>query len=87
MKLVGDFLSRFYSLTPPHDAVKRAVAESLRDVVGVLVQKEKISIDNGIAHIPVSSVAKNVIKINRGVLLNRVFERLPKARESLRDIR
>lgn len=87
MKLVGDFLSRFQSLTPPHDSLKRAVSESLREVLGISVPLDKISIKNGVAFVGVSSIAKNAIQLNRGKVLATVFERTPKARDTLRDIR
>ncbi len=87
MKLVGDFLSRFQGLTPPHDSLRRAVAETLRETVGISVGSEKISIKNGVAFVAVSSVAKNTIQLNRGKILSALFEHMPRARELLRDIR
>lgn len=87
MKLVGDFLARFHGLTPPNDSLRRAVAEALSDIVRVRVPSEKITIQNGVAHVQVSSVAKSAIRVRRGEILHAVFENLPKARTSLRDIR
>lgn len=87
MKLVGDFLSRFQSLTPPHDSLKRAVSDALREVLGISVPLDKVSIKNGVAFVGVSSVAKSAIQVHRGKVLTAVFERTPKARDTLRDIR
>lgn len=87
MKLVGDFLSRFQNLTPPNDAIKRAIQESLRETVGVEIPRENISIQHGVVFLKASSIVKNTIRINRGKILETIFLSLPKARESIRDIR
>ncbi len=87
MKLVGDFLSRFQNLTPPNDAVKRAVQEALREVVGVEVPRENISIQYGVVFLKTSSIVKNTIRLQRGKILETIFSALPKARDSIRDLR
>jgi len=86
MKLARDFLSRFQNLTPPNDSVRKAISSALNEVLNLRAPTESISIQNGVAHVKVSSVAKSAIRLNRGKILDAVFERVPKARESLRDI-
>lgn len=87
MRLIGNFLARFKDLTPPHDSIKEALSRTLEETVGVPCTKDRVSIQNGVAHIRVSSVAKNTIQINRSHILERLFERLPKARDTIRDVR
>jgi len=87
MKLARDFLSRFQNLTPPNDSVRKAVSSALGETLNLHVPPGSVSIQNGVAHVKVSSVAKSTIRLNRGKILDAVFERVPKARESLRDIR
>jgi len=87
MKLVGDFLARFQNLTPPHDALKRAVVDAVFDVTKVRLNLEQVAIQNGVAFIKTSSVARNMVHVHRGKILETVFQNLPKARDSLRDIR
>lgn len=87
MKLVGDFLQRFQNLTPPDDAVRKAITIALYDVVRATIKPENIKIQHGVAFVKTSSVVKNTIQLNRAKILNHVFENLPKARENIRDIR
>lgn len=87
MKLVGDFLARFKSLAPPNDSLRGAISQSLEQALEIRCPKEKISIVNGVAHVKVSSVAKNMIHVHRSKVLEILFEKIPKARDSVRDIR
>lgn len=87
MKLVGDFLSRFQNLTPPNDSLKQAISETVKTTLNIQCPKENISISNGVAYLKISSVAKNTIRVNRGRVLEYLFERLPKARDTIRDVR
>lgn len=87
MKLAKDFLSKFHSLTPPHDAVKRAVANAVQAVAHVPIAKKDVSVTRGVAFVRASSIAKSAIRLKRGEILEHVFSALPKARETVRDIR
>lgn len=87
MKLVGDFLSRFQNLTPPDDALRRAVAAAVFTVARVPAKKSDVSIANGVAFVRTSSVAKSAIRIKRGAILEEVFQEFPKARATIRDVR
>lgn len=87
MKLVGDFLSRFKNLTPPNDSIKNALVESLAEILGVSVSKNAIRLAQNTAFVSTSSVIKNTIQINRGRVLERLYEKAPKAKETIRDIR
>jgi hypothetical protein len=87
MKLAKDFLSRFQSLTPPDDAVKNAVAKIVHNISGVPAAKKDITLARGVAFVNCSSVAKSAIRAQRGEILKELYLELPKARETVRDIR
>ncbi|MES2134728.1 MAG: hypothetical protein V4449_00605 [Patescibacteria group bacterium] len=87
MKLVNDFLARFQNLTPPDDAIRRAVASSVSFIAKVPVKKEDISISNNVAFVKCSSIAKSAIQVARGAILAELFQEIPKARNIVRDIR
>ncbi|MEK7613341.1 MAG: hypothetical protein AAB439_00480 [Patescibacteria group bacterium] len=87
MKLVGDFLARFQNLTPPHDALKKAVANALSDTIKATVRPESVSIQHMVVFVRTSSIIKNTIQLNRRAILEHIFENMPKARDLIRDIR
>lgn len=87
MKLIGDFLSRFQNLTPPDDMLRRVLADIIKKQARVPVTKSDVSISNSVAFIRCSSIAKSAIQVKRGAILLELFEEIPKARESIRDIR
>lgn len=87
MKQAGNFLSKFEKITAPHDALKRAVIGSVRDIVGAVLEKKHITIRSGTAYIESSSVIKNKIRIDRSKILSNLYERIPSAVKSVRDIR
>ncbi|GEM_PF-289778 len=87
MKLAKDFLSKFRTLTPPDDALRRLVAEAASAVAGVPVTKKNITISRGIVFVKASSVAKNTLRVHRAEVLEYIFHALPKARDLIRDIR
>lgn len=87
MKLVGDFLKRFQSLEPPHDSVKGVVAEVVSRVTGNTISKKSVRVQHGTAFVSGSSIFKNVIRTKRGEILEQLYETLPRARESIRDVR
>lgn len=87
MKSAGDFLSKFQKLTPPNDALRRAVARAASEILGATVPKEKVRIQNFVAYIDVSSVLKHKLRTERAELLALIQESLPKARDLVRDVR
>jgi hypothetical protein len=87
MKLVGSFLSRFQKITPPNDALRRAVAKAASIVLGTEITKEKVTIRAQTAFIDVPSVQKHKIRIERQELLSLVHESLPNGRNLVRDVR
>ncbi|XKT74630.1 MAG: hypothetical protein ACJKTH_00885 [Patescibacteria group bacterium UBA2163] len=87
MKLIGDFLDRFQNLAPPNDSVKVELIAALKETVDVSCSKKQITISNGVAYINVSSVVRNVIHVNRALVFENLFERLPRAKEVVREIR
>lgn len=87
MKLAGDFLKRFSSLTPPHDSVRSTIAEVVSRVTGAKVSKGSVKVQNGTAFIGGSSVFKNNLRVKRGEILEALYEALPKSRDTIRDVR
>ncbi len=87
MKLAKDFLERFKNLTPPDDALKKAVINALYTATKISVKPKDVSISNGIAFIRCSSIAKSTIRLGRAKVLEEVFQTLPKARTLIRDVR
>lgn len=87
MKSAGSFLSRFEKLTPPNDALRRAVAKAATTILGKTVTKEQVRIQNRVAFIEISSVERSKLRLERQELLDLMCESLPKARDMVRDIR
>ncbi len=87
MKKVQGFLDKFQKLTPPQDAIRSAVATAVTAVLGTPVGKDKVRVQNGIAFVAVSSVAKNKLRLGRETFFALLYERLPKARNLVRDVR
>lgn len=87
MKNISAFFDRFARLTPPNESVRVAVALAAREVTGARIEKKDVSIVRGVAHISTASVVKNTIALHRAQILERVYEEVPKARNTVRDIR
>lgn len=87
MKLAKDFLSKFQSLTPPDDSVRVALVKIVHGTAGVPVAKKDVTLSRGVAFINCSSVAKSALRAVRGDILKELYTELPKARETVRDIR
>jgi hypothetical protein len=87
MKLAGDFLKKFQSITPPHDSLKTAIVDVVYQITSKKISKRGVEIRNGVAFLSESSVFKNVLRVKRAEILTLLYETLPKSRESVRDIR
>lgn len=87
MKSASDFLSKFQKLTPPNDALRRAVSRAASEILGTPVAKDKVRVQNSVAYLDVSSVAKHKLRTERRALLDLIYEQLPKARDLVRDVR
>jgi hypothetical protein len=87
MRSAKDFLTKFNNLTPPNDAVRRVVAEAVKSIAGVPVAKTDVTLSRGIAFVSCSSIAKSAIRAARASILDEIYNHMPKARETVRDIR
>ena len=87
MEPLSGFLAKFARLSPPNDAIKKAVVRALRDVAAVSVEPAAISFSRGTVFVRCSSVAKSVIRAKRGQILDAIAREHPRAREKARDIR
>jgi|CXWL01.1.fsa_nt_gi hypothetical protein len=87
MKKINSLLSRFQNITPPNDAIRRAVAKAISDIAGVKIKREDVTLQRGVAFIKCSSVAKSVIRSSRSAILSEIVRELPSARDTVRDLR
>ncbi len=87
MKQIQGFLDKFLKLTPPNDAVRTAVAYAASQVLRVQVTKDKVIVRNGVAYVELSSVAKNKLRVERSDFFQVLYEKMPRARELVRDVR
>jgi len=87
MKRIGDFLTRFQNLTPPDDAVKKAVVDVVADELGVSIAKKDVYIKQNVAHVKTTSIIKNTLALNRGRILSALYTKLPKLKDTIRDVR
>lgn len=87
MKHAASFLDRFQNLTPPNDAVRKAVAEAIRNIAGVPITREQVKVVRDVAFITCSSIARSAIRRSRAHILEELAKQLPKANELVRDIR
>ncbi len=87
MKSASHFLGKFDKLTPPNDAVRRAVAAAINAVLGTTLSKADIRVQNSVAFVSVSSVLKHKIRLERAEILSAIAERLPAGRHGVRDLR
>lgn len=87
MKHAASFLDRFQHLTPPDDAIRKAVAEVIKNVAGVPITREQVKMTRDVAFITCSSIARSAIRRSRVQILEELAKQLPKARQVVRDIR
>lgn len=87
MKQIGDFFSRFASLTPPNESIRIALVRAIEEVLGAKVSKEQIRISRGVAYVQAGSIIKSSVIMRRGDILDRVYLEAPKARDVVRDVR
>ncbi len=87
MKQANSFLAKFDKLTPPNDAVRKAVALAVYAVLGTKLTKTDVRVQCAVAFVNCSSIVKNKIRISRKEILELALERLPKGKETIRDIR
>ncbi|MEK7063124.1 MAG: hypothetical protein AAB955_00355 [Patescibacteria group bacterium] len=87
MKQINNLFAKFEKLLPPNDAVRKAVATSINEVLGTKLTKVQVRVQNAIAFVDCSSIVKNKIRIERKEILDLAQEKLPKGRDIIRDIR
>lgn len=75
---IASFFERLKSLTAPHGAVRNALVEALRAVLGVEVNQSHIRIAGDIAFLNTSSVIKAEARLKEPELLAHVARTLGK---------
>lgn len=84
MKRIHSFFKKFDALTPPDDALRRIVAKTTSEVLGIEISKSKVRIDRTTAFVALSSVQKHTLRLQRSTVLARIEEEIP---GRIRDIR
>ncbi len=87
MKQAGSFLARFQKLTPPNDALRRALVDAVKNASGVTITRSQVKVVRGTAFITCSSIAKNAIRVARGRIFEELEKILPQSKKEIRDIR
>lgn len=68
------FLEKFKNITPPDEAIRLLLSETIKKETGIEVSKKNISIRNNIAHIKITPIYKNEIHIKKGKIISKIKE-------------
>jgi len=82
---VSFYLEKFKKLEPSGNREKNAAEEVIFESVGVKIEKNSISVSNGVLYLTVSPSLKNEIYMNKKNILRKIKERLGDGR--IQDIR
>ncbi len=85
MEGIQSFLQRYLNLTPPDGAIRKALAETLKELLNIAVDQRTIKIVGTVAYIEIDTTTKSIFFIHQGNILKRVEEKLGK--KSLTAIR
>ncbi len=85
MEGIENFLKRYLNLTPPDGAVRKALTESLEEIVKIKIDPRKVKIVGTVAYVEIDTTTKSVFFIHQERILQRVEEKLGK--KSLTAIR
>ena len=78
MEGIQSFLGRYIRLTPPDGAVRKALTESLKEILNITVDQRKIKIVGSVAYVEIDTTTKSVFFIHQERLLSRTEEKLGK---------
>jgi len=77
MRRLNSFLDRFKNLTPPEGAVKDAVCYAVKEVTGITLLTEEVTVTKERVHLRIDSVRRSEIMLSRAAILRKVSEFLP----------
>ena len=84
MRGIGGFLERYKNFTPPSLTILRAVAASLKEVLGIDVSEKEIRVVHGVAHVAKQGIIRSEIALHKEAILSSIKE---KTGDGLKDIR
>ena len=87
MKGIRAFLSKFRLLTPPDQFIKKECISVIKDMFGVEIEKENLSVKNNTIYINTSSTVKSELFIKKESLLVELSKRISKYNKKITDIR
>ncbi len=76
MRNIDNFLARFKNITPPDYEVRTAVAETIKQVVGVDIDVALITVAHGAVHIKEGSVVKTEILLHTDTIMSELEKKL-----------
>jgi hypothetical protein len=78
MEGIGNFLSRYLNLTPPDGAVRKALTESLKEILNITIDPRKVKIVGTVAYIEIDTTTKSMFFIHQERILQKVEEKIGK---------
>jgi len=76
MDLKG-FLSRFSTLQAPEPLVKKATIKALKEVLGVAIKEEEVTLQNTVVVIHAANALKHAVLIKKPEILTLIQHELP----------
>lgn len=76
MQNIRDLLDRYLRLAPPDTAIRRALMESIKDIVNMDIPQRDITIVGDVAYVDIDATLKSALFMRQGAILKRVEERL-----------
>jgi hypothetical protein len=75
---IKDLLGRFKELLSSEDYKKEAVRDTLKNILDLDIEKEKITIEKNSILLDINPVYKNEVFIKKDIILSSIFEKLGK---------
>jgi phage-related protein len=75
---IKDLLGRFKELLSNEDYKKEAVRDTLKNILNLDIEKEKITIKKNSILLDINPVYKNEVFIKKDIILTSIFEKLGK---------
>jgi hypothetical protein len=75
---VSNYLEKFKKFGLAEVIAKEVVVESIKEILGITIDKKKIKIQNRIAYIQASPIIKNQIVIKKTTLIETILKRTTK---------
>ena len=76
MQEISFYLEKFKNISPPHDAVKKAVARAIERLFGEVLHSEHISVRNNTVYITTHPALKSELYIRKGEVLQEIEQAL-----------